>query len=290
MALRTDLAIEAREMFIKKNPTSEIAPQKIFKKSGILITETDINNSEAAISINKPLGKYITLESENFKSNDPEFIKKASYILKEEILKILNHKIFSNVLVAGLGNRYISSDSLGPMVISKIMVTRHIKEYMPELIDDDIIPVSAISPGVLGITGIETNDIIKGVSEKLNPDLIIVVDALATSNPKRIHTVIQITDTGINPGSGVGNNRKEISQNTLNVPVIAIGVPTVCDLLSIAKSVSGSADIDGYGNDFFVTPKEIDKLSSSMAEVISCGINLCLHKNIDLEYMKLFNS
>jgi len=190
----------------------------------------------------------------------------------------------------GLGNRNITSDSLGPKVISKIMVTKHIKEYLPENLDDDIIPVSAISPGVLGITGIETNDIISGITKKINPDLIIVIDALAASSPARVSTTIQITDTGISPGSGVGNNRKEISRFSLDIPVIAIGVPTVVDLLSIAKYVFPEVKNSNIDKDFFVTPKEIDKLIENLSKIIANGINLSLHKNIDIEYIEAFTS
>lgn len=288
MNLRTDLALEAREMYVSKNNDSSGIDIKTSTKNEILITNVEISKKEVSEKIKKPVGKYITLESVHFKQISPDFSKKASYILKEEIENLINKQVFSNVLIVGLGNRNITSDSLGPKVISKIMVTRHIKEYMPQHIDDDIIPVSAISPGVLGITGIETNDIIQGVSKRLNPDLIIVIDALASTSSKRICSTLQITDTGINPGSGVGNNRKEISQNTLGVPVIAIGVPTVVDLMSIACEMCGKKADLKEGNDFFVTPKEIDKLMENISVIIANGINLSLHKNIDLEYIESF--
>lgn len=288
MNLRTDLAVEAREMYIAKNPCFPEIDIKTKRKDNVIITKVNISKDEGE-KIKKAPGNYVTLESENFKSVIPEFSKRASYILKEE-LEALAGKNFKNVLVVGLGNRNITPDSLGPKVISKIMVTRHIKEYMPEHIDNDIIPVSAISPGVLGITGIETNDIISGVIEKIKPDLIIVIDALAATSPKRICTTLQLTDTGINPGSGVGNNRKEISRNSLGIPVIAIGVPTVVDLLSIVYEMSKKKEGIKEGADFFVTPKEIDKLIENMAVIIANGINLSLHKNIDLDYIEAFIS
>lgn len=288
MNIRTDLALEAREMYVGKNKEIPGISVKENKKGDILITEVEISDEITAKKINKPVGRYTTIESEYFKMLSPEFLNKSSYVLKDELIKMKKETDFNNVLIVGLGNAGITSDSLGPKVISKIMVTRHIKEYMPKHLDDDIIPVSALSPGVLGITGIETNDIISAIAKKLKPDLIIVIDALASSSPKRISTTIQITDTGINPGSGVSNNRKEISQKSLNTPVIAIGVPTVVDLFSIAKFIYPKIEKTEIGKDFFVTPKEIDKLIENMSKIIANGINLSLHKNIDLEYIEAF--
>ena len=288
MNIRTDLAVEAREMYVGKEKEVSGISIKENKKGDILITEVEISDEKSANKINKPVGKYTTIESESFKILSPDFLNESSYVLKEELEKIKESKDYKNVLVVGLGNANITSDSLGPRVVSKIMVTRHIKEYMPKHLDDDIIPVSALSPGVLGITGIETNDIISALTKKLKPDLIIAIDALASSSPKRISTTIQITDTGINPGSGISNNRKEISKKSLNTPVIAIGVPTVVDLLSIAKFIYPKIEKTEIGKDFFVTPKEIDKLIENMSKIIANGINLSLHKNIDLEYIEAF--
>ncbi len=288
MNIRTDLAVEAREMYVGKNKEASGISVNENKKGDILITEVEISDEITAKKINKPIGKYTTIESESFKMLSPEFLNESSYVLKDELEKIKEDKEYNNVLIVGLGNANITSDSLGPRVVSKIMVTRHIKEYMPKHLDNDIIPVSAVSPGVLGITGIETNDIISAITKKLKPDLIIVIDALASSSPKRISTTIQITDTGINPGSGISNNRKEISKKSLNTPVIAIGVPTVVDLLSIAKFIYPKIEKTEIGKDFFVTPKEIDKLIENMSKIIANGINLSLHKNIDLEYIEAF--
>lgn len=290
MNLRTDLALEAREMYTGKKDDIKGIKVERARKNNIDVTNVEILNEETANKINKPVGKYVTLESESFKLAEPEFLKKSSYILKDELEILTKNKKFNNVLIVGLGNRNITSDSLGPKVISKIMVTKHIKEYMPEHLDEDIIPVSAISPGVLGITGIETNDIISGITKKINPDLIIAIDALAASSPKRVSTTIQITDTGINPGSGVGNNRKEISQKSLGIPVVAIGVPTVVDLISVTGYISPEAKSDEIKRDFFVTPKEIDKIIENFSKIIANGINLSLHKNIDIEYIESFIS
>ncbi|MBR4893185.1 MAG: GPR endopeptidase [Clostridia bacterium] len=284
MSMRTDLALEARELFLKSADIKDKILSSKNKKDNIIIQSVEILDERTSQVIKKPVGKYITLESEDFKLSDPALIKNASYVLKEELLNILKTISYKTILIVGLGNRNITSDALGPQVISKVMVTRHLKEYMPEHIDDDIMPVSAISPSVLGITGIETNDIISAVCKKVNPDLVFVIDALASSSPKRIATTIQITDTGINPGSGVGNNRKEISKNSLGIPVIAIGVPTVVDLVSVVSP----SDKNNFEKDFFVTPKEIDRLIENLSKIIANGINLSLHNNIDLEYIEAF--
>lgn len=289
MNLRTDLAIEERENRYQNGHTEGVIISKK-ESENTVITTIEIKSKKASEELKKAQGKYITLESEDFKLSDPESIKKASFLLKSELSKLIKNQSFSSALIVGLGNRNITSDSLGPQVISKIMVTKHIKDYMPEHIDSDILPVSAISPGVLGITGIETNEIINAISKNLKPQLIILIDALASSSPKRLISTIQITDTGISPGSGVGNNRGELSRFTLNAPVIAIGVPTVVDLLSIVRSKYPETEENDLEKDFFVTPKEIDRLIGNLSKIIANGINLSLHKNIDLDYIESFIS
>lgn len=298
MNLRTDLALEANEMYNEDKNSKKLSGilSDTYKQNDILITNVEITSEEAARKLNKPVGHYVTMESSDLKTLNPEFTEKASYILKEQLEKLIEKNTKENVLIVGLGNRNITSDSLGPRVVSEIMVTRHLKEYMPEHIDDDIRPVSAISPGVLGLTGIETNDIISGIVKKTNPDLIIVIDALASKSSKRITTTIQITDTGINPGSGVGNNRKEISRKNLGIPVIAIGVPTVVDVISIAFELMPQNSVtdrifDKFSKEnegFFVTPKDIDSIIGNISRIISNGINLALHRNIDLSYIEAF--
>ena len=308
--LRTDLALEAREILRQGKENEEIEGiifEKKEEKDGTITTVT-VETDEAAKKLNKPKGRYITLESIRLKNMDSEFFKDISYMLKNELEKIIDLNKESTVLVAGLGNKDITPDALGPKVVSQIMVTRHLKQYMPEYIDDDIRTVSAISPGVLGITGMETGDIIKGVCEKVSPDLIIAIDALASKSPRRISTTIQLTDTGINPGSGVGNRREGLNYKNLGVPVVVIGVPTVVDALSIASELSDSlfdkmnVDFSKYHSkkeellsemkendlNLMVTPKEVDSMITRISKVISNGINLALHKDIDLEYIESF--
>lgn len=303
MNIRTDLAMESREIYKRKNTSDELpgVTQKQQNKEDVIITTVEITDDDASQKLGKPIGKYVTLETNRLKTLDPQFSKTVSYILKEELEKLIHINDKDDVLVVGLGNRNITPDALGPETVSEIMVTRHLKQYMPELMEDGLRGVSAVSPGVLGITGVETGDIVKGIAEKVNPSLIIIIDALASANPMRISSVIQITDTGINPGSGVGNKRTGLNKDTLGVPVIAIGVPTVVDAVSIAVSLTENLleeskitkeDIKKVINDedkeLIVTPKEIDSIITHLSKVISNGINLALHKDIDLEYIESF--
>lgn len=319
--IRTDLALEAREMYNESKDTEEISGVEFKKEEekGVLITTVEIKNEESGKKLKKPVGKYITLESPQIKSMDPEFSKEVSYLIKKQLEKIISLDKNDNVLVVGLGNWNITPDALGPKVVSQIMVTKHLKDYMPEYIDEDIRGVSAISPGVLGLTGVETSDIISGLIKKVKPSLVIAIDALASKSPERISTTIQITDTGINPGSGVGNKREGLNYETLKVPVVAIGVPTVVDAVAIAaelthklfskilENTEENSDVYSVVNtlkqkgeeqlirsvsdnkeELMVTPKEVDNIISHISKVISNGINLALHSGIDLEYIESF--
>lgn len=218
-------------------------------------------------------------------------------------------------LVVGLGNWNVTPDALGPKVVSKLMITRHLRELVPDSIDEEIRPVCAISPGVLGITGIETGEIIRAIVEKIKPNLVICIDALASRRLERVNRSIQIGNTGISPGSGVGNKRMELSQKTLGIPVIAIGVPTVVDAATMAndtidlvidemikQSKSGtefynmlkSIDkndkqkmieevLDPFVGNLMVTPKEVDMIVDSLTKIIANGINLALQPALELD-------
>ncbi|MEG1441178.1 MAG: GPR endopeptidase, partial [Oscillospiraceae bacterium] len=218
-------------------------------------------------------------------------------------------------LVVGLGNWNITADALGPKVIESLMITRHLKEYVPEEIDEGVRPVCAITPGVLGITGIETGEIVRGLTEKVKPTLVIAIDALCSRKMERINTTIQIADTGITPGEGVGNKRKALNFETLGVPVIAIGVPTVVDAATIAtdtinlivenlrsdnkdneplcRMLSAIDDQDKYGlikqtisphfGNFIVAPKDVDTIIDDISSIIANGINISIHDGITLE-------
>ena len=224
---RTDLALERREIFKKNNNLEEIDGVEIENKEideNLKVTKVNITNQNGEQSIGKPIGTYITIDIQKLRLAEEAEIQKSAEVLSDELKEIINKHIESkdDILVVGLGNMYVTPDSLGPKVINDIDVTRHIIKYLPQYIDENSRPVSAISPGVLGTTGIETLEILEGVVKEIKPKLLIVIDALASRSIERISSTIQLSDTGIVPGAGVGNTRKEISKSTLGIPVVAI--------------------------------------------------------------------
>ncbi len=230
---RTDLALERREIFRKNNNLEEIDGIEIENKEidpNLKVTKVDITNKNGEQAIGKPIGTYITIDIQKLRLAEEAEIQKSAEVLSEELKNIINKHIEAkdDILVVGLGNIYVTPDSLGPKVINDIDVTRHIIKYLPQYIDENSRPVSAISPGVLGTTGIETLEILEGVVKEIKPKLLIVIDALASRSIERISSTIQLSDTGIVPGAGVGNTRKEISKNTLGIPVIAIRNTNSC--------------------------------------------------------------
>ncbi|MGM9928611.1 MAG: GPR endopeptidase [Bacillus sp. (in: firmicutes)] len=244
-AVRTDLALEANEMLIAEKTVS--GEKNISSIEGVIIKEKkkdDLKVSlievteEGAKQIGKKAGRYITIEVQGIRSGDSETQQKVENVFAEEMsyfLKSLNITKDSSVLVVGLGNWNVTPDALGPSVVENLIVTRHLFELQPESVHEGYRSVSAIAPGVMGLTGVETSDIISGVIEKVKPDFVIAIDALAAKSLERVNATIQISDTGIHPGSGVGNKRKELSQETLGIPVIAIGIPTVVDAVTVAS-------------------------------------------------------
>jgi len=307
---RTDLAIETREAYQKATqndiPGVDVTTDE---KDDVKITRVKVVNEEGANEIGKPIGNYITLEVPKIEEDDPEVNEKIYKILAKELKTIIGDNKNEAVLVVGLGNSNVTPDALGPKVISYLEVTRHIIEFAPEYLTKPVRSVSAISPGVLGTTGIETSEIIRGVIDRVKPDLVIAIDALASRKLERISTTIQIADTGINPGSGVGNKRIPLSRETLGIPVIAIGVPTVVDAATMANDTielmleniqkMGSQNgvnydkinemdqdekysmikqvLTPYVGDLVVTPKEIDAIIGNVSEVVAHGINYALH-------------
>ena len=229
--VRTDLAVEAKESFEEDNV--EIRGVRIDedydKKNEINITRVVIETKNGAKAMGKPMGTYITLEAPNMAIPDEGYHREISNVLSKYIKELLGD--FSrehSVLIVGLGNREVTPDSLGPLVVNNLLITRHVvKEYGRYAMGKEKVnSVSGIVPGVMAQTGMESAEIVKGVIEETQPDLLIVVDALAARSTKRLNRTIQITDTGINPGSGVGNHRNAINSETMGIPVISIGVPT----------------------------------------------------------------
>ena len=289
--IRTDLAIECREMF-----GEEISGVESTEKDsdGIKVTHVKITTDEGARRIGKPKGNYITIEIEGMLDENEELCSRGAKAVCDELQRLMNLSKDTSVLVVGLGNRYITPDSIGPEAVGKLFVTRHLAEAKNLDFEFDFRSVSAIAPGVLGLTGIETGEIVEGVKNHVNPDVIIAIDALASRKLSRLGTTVQISDTGINPGSGVGNNRKELSEKSMGVPVIAIGVPMVVDAITVAddvcQAIANSLQED-VGNidhtklldetfsekNMIVTPNNVDVLAKQASEIIAEGINKALH-------------
>lgn len=244
-SVRTDLAIEARDLAAEsktqepesKSSDIEGVIVKERDEDGVKITSLQITQQGADLTGKKP-GNYLTLEVQGIRQKDTDLQNKVVDVFAKEFsrfIEMLKITKDASCLVVGLGNWNVTPDSLGPMVVENLLVTRHLFQLQPENVQEGFRPVSAISPGVMGITGIETSDIITGIIEKTNPDFVIAIDALAARSIERVNTTIQISDTGIHPGSGVGNKRKELSMETLGIPVIALGIPTVVDAVSITS-------------------------------------------------------
>ena len=235
------------------------------------------------------MGNYITIDVKKIHNITTEKEQKIIDTFSDELTAIIDKHVEKNdeILIVGLGNLYATPDSLGSKVVQNIEITRHIKIYLPNAIDRNTRSVSAITPGVLGTTGIETVEIVKGIVDNIKPKLVIAIDSLCSKNIDRINKSIQISDTGIIPGGGVGNKQAELSLETLGIPVIGVGVPTVLDAATIVIDTLNSCEIDISENEvvnkmklnnfnFIVTPKEIDTLIESMTNIVSEGINMSL--------------
>ncbi len=241
--VRTDLAIEAHEMLLEKEQEEAAGPIKGVKiedeqDQGIRVTRIEVMDKEGEQAIGKKIGRYISIEVPGLRKKDSEIQNRVATKFAQEFHRFLETLGISDNakgLVIGLGNWNVTPDALGPRVIENLTVTRHLFQLMPASVEDGYREISAVSPGVLGITGIETSEIVQGIVDKSKPDFIIAVDALASRSLERVNTTIQISDTGINPGSGIGNKRKAIDRETLGVPVIAVGCPTVVDAVSVAN-------------------------------------------------------
>lgn len=301
MEIRTDLAVEAADM-------RSVLPEGIEsfseERDGIKIDRVRVKSDEAARAIGKMKGNYITITTGDLSENDREDYEAMCMCLAKELNAILNIEEKASVLAVGLGNEHITADSIGPKAMKHLLVTRHIRELMPEEIDESVRSVSALAPSVMAFTGIETSEIVRGVTERIRPDLIIAVDALASRSMSRLGRTIQIADTGINPGSGVGNNRKELSEKTLGVRVIAIGVPMVVDASTVvldALEATGAEDeekerlfeayrsMEPKGADMVVTPKEVDSLAERSSRIIANGLNLALQSVLGKEDIDRYN-
>ncbi len=304
MFFRTDLALERRDIYRKANNLEDEIPGIKYNVENIgknKITRVEITSKEGEEALNKKIGNYITIDVNKINNLLEEENQKIVELLSNEIEKIVDKHIgkSEDVLVVGLGNLYSTPDSLGSKVVKKIEITRHIKKYMPQYIDKNARAISAVAPGVLGMTGIETWEFLKGIVDNVKPKLILAIDSLCSKSVNRISKSIQISDTGIVPGGGVGNARIELTKESLGIPVIALGIPTCVDVATITEdginlwidNLKEKENIDtkvleknnNYESikeallpsdlNFIVTPKEIDELIENMTEIVSVGIN-----------------
>ena len=310
MSIRTDLALEAHEVCreeAKEKAKIDGVAIDIKKDGGITVTEIEITNKKGEQAIGKPMGRYITIESPDLKYSVEDY-EKTCVKIAETLSSLLGETYDKPILIAGLGNNEITPDALGPAVMSGLIVTRHIKTHPDNFFDSDFANVCAIAPGVLGTTGIETAGVIRGVIEEVKPCAVIAVDALAARSTERISTTIQISDTGIQPGAGVGNRREGLDKETLGVKVIAVGVPTVVDAATIARDsldaalseVSSDVLSDNEKEELIrktlsnnisrmvVTPKDIDLVIERAAKTVANGINMAVHKKLTFKDIESF--
>lgn len=298
---RTDLAIEARESYPKDNIEIEgvILDEQVVQKGRIRISTVNIVNEHGADLMKKPVGNYVTVEfTDKSMYMDDDDTKKFENKVKEVLCEVLKDMIKEKkakksketFMVTGLGNRFATPDALGPVVMEKVVVNRHmVREFGDEILHNGKV-VCAIAPGVMAQTGMDTYEVLDGLVKNIKPDFILVVDALASRSIGRLCRTIQITDTGISPGAGIGNNRQKMNEQTLGVPVVAIGVPTVVDASVIVSECmeevlekQGFSDeeiqifleniVDGNTKNLFVTPKDIDEQIRWIGGLVSGGIN-----------------
>ena len=266
---RTDMADERKDLYARanniKNEVNGIKSEMEEISDKIKITRVKVLNEEGEKSIGKKIGDYITIDIKKINVLEDEEKEEAANIIAKELKNLIGEQVKNKeeILVVGLGNEEVTPDALGPNVVKNIEITRHILKYLPQYIDENARPVSAIAPGVLGTTGIETVEVVQGVVEHTKPKLLIVIDALASRSIERISSSIQISNTGIVPGAGVGNTRKELTKESLGIPVIALGIPTVVELATL---ISEGIDIfieklqeKAESNEYLNTLKNIDK-------------------------------
>lgn len=283
MDFRTDLALEKREMLGKKEP--EGVRSSTFKKGDVSFTKIKILNGEGSKALGKPVGTYITAEIPQLMKNpitDEDMIE----AIAEQLRSLLPER--GTVLVVGLGNTDITPDAVGPKSVSTVLATRHISRELSEEIGlGELRSVAGFVPGVLGRTGLEAAESVRGLVSAVEPSAIIAIDALAARKLSRLGTTVQISDIGIIPGSGVGNARKEITEDSVGIPVISVGIPTVVDVCTLVNDLTDSKGkiAENRGQDMIITPREIDIVIERASELIGMSINKALQPDISVEEM-----
>ena len=294
MAFRTDLAVEA----IENHKTAAALPhvrQSDRTLEGFAVHEVRILSEDAAREIGKPQGRYLTLELDALIRREEDTFPRACKALSTLLRELLPHPNDGPVLIAGLGNRMITPDAIGPQTADHVIATRHLVAQSPAIFADWR-PVSALAPGVLGQTGVETGEVICGVLDRVRPAAVIAVDALAAGRLSRLLHTVQLADTGITPGAGVGNTRAALNEETLGVPVIAVGVPTVVDGATLAHEISSQLGqpaceaLDDLSQPVMITTRDIDREVADISRMIGYAVNMALHPHLSVADIDLYLS
>ena len=294
MAFRTDLAVEA----IENHKTAAALPhvrQSDRMLEGFAVHEVRILSEDAAREIGKPQGRYLTLELDALIRREEDAFPRACKALSTLLRELLPRPNDGPVLIAGLGNRMITPDAIGPQTADHVIATRHLIAQSPDIFADWR-PVSALAPGVLGQTGVETGEVICGVLDRVRPAAVIAVDALAAGRLSRLLRTVQLADTGITPGAGVGNARAALNEETLGVPVIAVGVPTVVDGATLAHEISSQLGqpaceaLDDLSQPVMITTRDIDREVADISRMIGYAVNMALHPHLSVADIDLYLS
>lgn len=294
MAFRTDLAVEA----IENHKSAAALPhvrQSDRMLEGFAIHEVRILSEDAAREIGKPQGRYLTLELDALIRREEDAFPRACKALSTLLRELLPRPNDGPVLIAGLGNRMITPDAIGPQTADHVIATRHLVAQSPAIFADWR-PVSALAPGVLGQTGVETGEVICGVLDRVRPAAVIAVDALAAGRLSRLLRTVQLADTGITPGAGVGNARAALNEETLGVPVIAVGVPTVVDGATLAHEISSQLGqpaceaLDDLSQPVMITTRDIDREVADISRMIGYAVNMALHPHLSVADIDLYLS
>lgn len=293
---RTDLALEAREMWTQQGENPPLAGVSVREdlREGCPVTTVCVSDAEGARALDKSPGTYVTVDLSSLRRREEEAFSRAVRALAGELRALLKLRGGECVLVVGLGNRAVTPDNIGPAAVEHVLVTRHLVDQVPEHFGH-LRPVAALAAGVLAATGVESSELARAVSDRLRPACVIAVDALASRSLHRICSTVQLADTGITPGSGVGNHRAALNKETLGVPVIAVGVPTVVDVATLCADVlaeAGQGELEpealrDAGAGLMVTPRDIDQSAADLSKVVGYAINLALQEELSLEDLEL---
>ena len=296
--IRTDLADEAKELFeqrAEKTTALQGLRAREYGRRGCRVTAVEVLDRQGSAAIGKPMGRYLTVEVHHGPGAAERFAQEAACIAEELRRLLPAREKEASVLVVGLGNRDITPDAIGPQTVENLLITRHLRAALPEQFSA-FTPVCALAAGVLGETGVESAELVRGVAEKVKPACVIVVDALVARRMDRLCATVQLSDTGLVPGSGVGNHRSALSEDTLHVPVLSVGVPTVIEAATLAADLleeGGAEETEEpfsarFETPFIVTPKDIDTQVRELSRLVGYGINLALQPALKVEDITAF--